>query len=74
MTAEQTIEHCQRKIDLLGENALVVLLMPGKWGNRSYRKIAGIKGEIVGKEAGNMLMVVFPAVQLKAALEKEMAK
>ena len=63
---------CQKQIDLWGDNILaadVLLIQPGHWGKKDYRKLFGVKGEIV-QEFETTIAVMYPAKKLLDAIEK----
>lgn len=59
---------CQEQIDISGDTAEIVLKQPGKWGKTAYRKLLGVKGEIVQDNFGDGLVVLYPAKELLRAM------
>uniref|UniRef100_A0A6H2A320 Uncharacterized protein n=1 Tax=viral metagenome TaxID=1070528 RepID=A0A6H2A320_9ZZZZ len=55
---------CQEQINLIGDNANVTLKQTGRWGKTNYRKLLGVKGEIVQDNFGDGLVVMYPAKEL----------
>jgi len=69
MNVDELKRICQEQIDLSGENASVTLKQPGKWGKTNYRKLLGVKGEIVQDNFGDGLVVIYPAKELLGAMK-----
>jgi len=68
MTAEELLKQCNDQIDLVGENASITLVMPGRWGKRDTRRLCkgGPVGEIVSDDfKGPGIIVMFDAVEVK---------
>jgi hypothetical protein len=61
------IEKCQMSIDRSGKDAQVVLFVHGKWSERGYKKVLGVKGEQVLEDDDGVLCS-FPAAELMEAL------
>lgn len=68
MKNEELREICQEQIGLAGEAAVVTLKQPGRWGKTDYRKLYGIKGEIVQDNFGDGMVVMYPAKELLSAI------
>lgn len=73
MTPQELIKECQKQIDIVGDNAEKSIIMRGRWGKKDYRTLLGIKGEIV-QERERDIVVIFPAKELKEAVERELLK
>lgn len=73
MTPQDLITECQKQIDICGEGAEKTLVIRGRWGKKNYRTLFGVKGEIV-LERERDIVVMFPAKQLKEAVEEALAK
>lgn len=69
MTPQEIIKNCDVQIDISGEKADVLLLIPGKWGKTNRRKLCKLKGapvgEIVCDNFGKGLHVMFNAIEVK---------
>lgn len=68
MTKEALLIICQDQIKVLGDQANVSLLMPGKWGKRSFRRLCpgGPIGNIVSDNFnGPGIIVLFNAREVK---------
>ena len=74
MNVDELKRICQEQIDLSGDNASVTLKQPGKWGKTNYRRLLGIKGEIVQDNFGDGLVVMYPAKELLGVIEAESNK
>jgi len=63
---------CQEQIDLSKEigDPVISLKQPGKWGKTNYRKLFGVKGEVVSDNFGGGIVVLYPAKELLNAMER----
>lgn len=74
MTAQEIIKQCDKQIAMLGGEAGVLLLVPGKWRKTNKRKLCKLEGapvgEIVCDNFGKGLHVMFNAIEVKSFIEK----
>lgn len=71
MTVEEIIKQCDTQIAMLGEAASITLIIPGRWGKRSTRRLCkgGPTGEIVSDNfKGPGIIVMFNAVEVRRFL------
>lgn len=71
MNKDELKKICQEQIELCEDtisNPQVTLKQPGKWGKTNYRKLFGVKGEIVQDNFGDGLVVMYPAKELLVAI------
>ena len=71
MSPQELIAHCQKQIDMCGQDAETVSILPGKWGKTDHKTVLGVKGEKV-QEMDNGVAVIFPAEELMRAVEKKL--
>jgi len=64
MNKDELKKICQEQISLSGDTASVTLKQPGRWGKTDYRKLFGVRGEIVQDNFGDGLVVMYPARKL----------
>lgn len=77
MTVDEIIAKCHQQQGLVGEDAFITLLMPGKWGKRDTRRLypGGPAGRIVADHSAvtgrftNQVVVMFRAKEVLKALE-----
>ena len=69
MKIEELKRICQEQLSIGGSE--VTLKQLGKWGKTDYRKLLGVKGEIVQDNFGDGLVVMYPARELLDAISKE---
>jgi hypothetical protein len=71
MTMEEIIKKCDQQMSIVGENASVGLLIPGRWGKANTRRLweGGPVGKIV-MELEGLVYVIFSAKEVKEAVQK----
>jgi len=68
MTLKDITEQCKTQISLIGDTAVISLIMPGKWGKTNTRRLCkgGPIGEIVSDNfSGPGIIVLFNAKEVK---------
>jgi hypothetical protein len=71
MLKQELIELCQKYIDTYSNKSPEITLeLKGRITKSGYKPIAGVKGECVQEVEGNSVLCIFPALNLKTALEK----
>ena len=70
MDIEELERLCREQIDLGMDEPQITLKQSGKWGKTNYRKLIGVKGEIVQDNFGDGLVVIYPARELLSAIER----
>ncbi len=71
MNIEELKKICQKQIALGVSEPQVALKQRGKWGKTNYRRLLGVKGEIVQDNFGDGLVVMYPAKELLVAIHTE---
>lgn len=78
MTFQETIKACDVQINMSGEKADILLLIPGKWGKTNRHKLCKTKGaptgEIVCDNFGKGLHVMFNAIEVKRFLDNQLRR
>jgi hypothetical protein len=71
MTIDELKRICQEQIDFGIGEPQIVLKQAGKWGKSSHRRLFGVKGEIVQDNFGDGLIVMYPDLQILAAISRK---
>lgn len=63
--------HCIEQINLCKENfdPDIAIIQKGRWGKKGYRKLFGVKGEIVFENMDNTIVVMYPAKDILKYIE-----
>ena len=74
MTPEEIIKHCDKQIELAGDEATVGFRIPGRWGKTDTRRLwkGGPVGEIVNDFGDGTIYVMFSALEVKNAVLKQL--
>ncbi len=70
MTKDELKKLCQEQIKLGIDEPQIALKQSGKWGKTNYRKLLGVRGEIVQDNFGDGLVVMYPAKELLSVICK----
>lgn len=75
MTPQEIIAQCDKQMELLGKNAQVGFVMPGRWSKRNTKRLwtGGPVGEIVNDFGNGTVYVLFSAQEVKESVLKELA-
>lgn len=73
MSPEEVIMHCNQQIELVGEKASAGFRIPGRWGKANTKRLwkGGPVGEIVNDFGDGTIYVMFSAVELRDAVQRE---
>jgi len=74
MTPEEIIKHCDKQIELAGDEASVGFRIPGRWGKTDTRRLwkGGPIGKIVNDFGDGTIYVMFSAVEVREAVLKQL--
>jgi hypothetical protein len=70
ITNIELIKACQENINIHPSNSEIVLILSGRMTKSGYKSICGIKGECTQETGYNEVICIFPATELKNAIEK----
>jgi len=71
MSIEELLKKCDKQINMIGDNAIITLILPGKWGKGDKKRLC--KGGPIGVktvEFEDSVLCTFSAVEVKKFAEK----
>lgn len=73
MNPLEIISKCDEQIEISGEKASLGFRMPGRWGKTDARRLwkGGPVGKIVNDFGDGTIYVMFSAVEVKDAVQRE---